>query len=68
MRDPDRIACVLGKVGELWRMYPDWRLGQLLANVAAWRNTDVWDMEEEELTEEIDRHIRQTEHACDSRK
>ena len=59
MRDPERIPRVLEKVAELWRMYPDWRLGQLLANVASWRDTDVWDMEDDELAEEIERHICQ---------
>jgi hypothetical protein len=63
MRDPDRIPTVLKRIEELWQQHPDWRLGQLIANVAAWRETDVWDLEEDELTEEIDRHLSQAEYA-----
>jgi hypothetical protein len=59
MRNPDRIAEVLAKVEQLWRMYPDWRLGQLIANVASWADTDIWDLEEDGLVDEIDRHMGQ---------
>lgn len=67
MRDPGRIPQVLEKVAELWRMYPDWRLGQLVANVASWRDTDIWDIEEDELAEEIERHMCQRCHASETR-
>ena len=33
MRDPNRIDKVLAAVGDVWKQYPDLRLGQLLANV-----------------------------------
>ena len=33
MRDPKRIERMLGKLGQLWKQTPDWRLGQLLLNV-----------------------------------
>lgn len=33
MRDPERIAPFLNKLGELWRCYPDWRFGQLVWNL-----------------------------------
>ncbi|MBW3539175.1 MAG: hypothetical protein KY476_02800 [Planctomycetes bacterium] len=59
MRDPDRIQKVLERVGDMWRRHPDWRLGQLLCNVATWAEDDVWDIEEDVLTAEIDRHIEQ---------
>jgi hypothetical protein len=59
MRDPDRISHVLAKVEQLWRAYPDWRLGQLIANVASWSGTDAWDLEEDGLVDEIDRHLGQ---------
>ena len=65
MRDPDRIPQVLEKVARLWRMYPDWRLGQLTANVATWRDTDVSEIEEDELADEIDRHICQPQQASE---
>jgi hypothetical protein len=67
MRDPDRIPIVLEKIERLWQRYPDWRLGQLVANVAAWRDTDIWNIEENELTEEIDRHLRQAECVSDAK-
>lgn len=33
MRDPNRIPHVLAALERRWRQDPDWRLGQLLANV-----------------------------------
>jgi len=66
MRDPDRIPNVLQKVVKLWRMYPEWRLGQLIANVAAWRDAPVWEIEEEELTAEIERHLKPAEQTSKS--
>ena len=35
MRDPARIDEVLEAVRELWCRFPDWRLCQLVSNVAA---------------------------------
>lgn len=32
MRDPKRIDRILAKLGELWKLYPDQRLGQLIEN------------------------------------
>lgn len=34
MRDPNRINIVLDKVAKLWKLVPDWRLGQLIDNAA----------------------------------
>jgi ribosomal protein S27AE len=31
-RDPDRIDVILASIRAIWRRFPDWRLGQLLAN------------------------------------
>ena len=33
MRDPNRIDKVLDEIKEIWKKYPDLRLGQLLCNV-----------------------------------
>jgi len=68
MRDPERIPAVLEFVERLWRKHPDWRLGQLISNVASWRNQDVWDLEEDELVAEIERHIHQAEATAQSGK
>jgi uncharacterized protein YihD (DUF1040 family) len=62
MRDPERIAVVLEHVARLWRLHPDWRLGQLIANVAAWTDSTrdlVWDIEDDVLVAEIQRHLGQ---------
>jgi hypothetical protein len=46
--------------------YPEWRLGQLVANLAAWARqpteqdeTAIWDVEDEELLLAIKRHLAQ---------
>lgn len=62
MRDPDRIPKVLRDVERLWRLHPDWRLGQLICNLAAWADPTeniVWDIEDDALVAEIRRHLRQ---------
>ena len=33
MRDPNRIPETLKELEILWKRYPDWRLGQLIANL-----------------------------------
>ena len=62
MRDPDRIPTVLHEIEKLWRQYPDWRLGQLICNLAAWADPTqnvVWDIEDAALLAEIERHLQQ---------
>lgn len=39
MRDPVRIERMLDKLKELWKANPDWRLCQLIFNIA--RNTNT---------------------------
>jgi len=34
MRNPERIPAILHTLQEFWEKHPDWRLGQLLVNVA----------------------------------
>lgn len=60
MRDPERIQEVLALVERMWRLYPDWRLGQLLENVATWAEQPLWELEEDALVAEIERHLAQT--------
>ena len=60
MRDPARIGPVLHAVERLRRLFPDCRLGQLVCNVAAWAdrsNQSTWDLEDEDLLAEIERHM-----------
>ena len=33
MRNPDRIPVILGELREFWNQHPDWRLGQIVANL-----------------------------------
>ena len=41
MRDPNRIPIMLDELKALWEMNPDWRLGQLIANLS--RASDIED-------------------------
>jgi hypothetical protein len=47
---------------ELRRIYPDWRLGQIVCNVAAWaRGSDkgaVWDLEDSEFIQTAREHLK----------
>jgi len=45
MRDPARIEEVLEAVCELWHVYPDWRLCQLVVNVAG--SNDPFNVEDD---------------------
>ena len=55
----ERRADLLEAVAELSRRYPDWRLGQLIANVAGWADQDVWDAEDEQLLAAAQLHLQQ---------
>jgi hypothetical protein len=54
-----RRAELLEALAELGRRYPEWRLGQLLANVAGWADQDVWDVEDEQLLQAARSHLDQ---------
>jgi hypothetical protein len=53
-----RRAELLVAIEELCRRYPEWRLGQLVANVAGWMDKDVWDIEDEDLLLAARLHLR----------
>lgn len=57
MRDPDRIARTLRRIETLWSRYPDWRLGQLLLNLADWADDDLWNLEDDRLLEVLEEHL-----------
>ena len=64
MRNPDRIPQVLEGIEHIWRQHPDWRLGQLICNLTAWADPDAsspYDIEDETLLVEIERHVTQNE-------
>ena len=44
---------------ELHQRYPDWRLGQLVANVAGWADQEIWDVEDEQLLAAVRSHLQQ---------
>ena len=51
MRDPNRIDKVLAAVGDVWKQYPDLRLGQLLVNV--YPSMTLYYKEDEDLVEGV---------------
>jgi len=52
---------LLDTIGELSRRYPDWRVGQLIANVADWADRNVWDIEDEEIIAATRQHLAQAD-------
>lgn len=58
MNDNQRTE-LLAAVEALSRRYPDWRLGQLIANVAGWADQEIWDVEDEQLLAAARSHLQQ---------
>jgi hypothetical protein len=52
-------ADLLQTLAELSRRYPEWRFGQLVANVAGWADRNVWDVEDIHLLEAARLHLDQ---------
>ena len=52
-------ADLLAAIEELGRRYPEWRLGQLVANVAGWADEEIWDVEDESLLRAARLHLEQ---------
>lgn len=50
---------LLAALTELSQRYPDWRFGQLLANVAGWADREIWDVEDDELLSAVQLHLKQ---------
>jgi hypothetical protein len=50
---------LLDTLAELRRRYPDWRLGQLVANVAGWADQNVWDIEDDLLLTTAEKHLQE---------
>ena len=58
MMDPNRIPRVLELLEKAWKEVPDWRLGQLIENIArdmGW--DDAYYMEDDDLEKELRKHI-----------
>jgi hypothetical protein len=59
-RDVDRIPRILNKLQLVWSRVPDWRLGQLIYNIARNKpsNThDIFYFEDGDLEKELDKII-----------
>ena len=52
-RKHGRILPVIKKLEEIWRAYPDLRLGQLLINCAG--DKDLFNLEDDELLKALER-------------
>lgn len=53
MRDPKRIDKIINKLRDLWKTYPDLRLGQLIRNLTP-EDRSTFYMEDEELLMQIE--------------
>lgn len=58
-RDPERIRLMLGKLEEAWKIYPDMRLGQLVAVCAGSEN--IFGIEDDIMLERIQLYINSME-------
>lgn len=48
---------LLTALAEMSRRYPDWRFGQLVANITGWTDQDIWDVEDQQLLEACRTHL-----------
>lgn len=55
--NPMQRTELLRALADLSQRYPDWRFGQLVANVAGWIDADVWDVEDGQLLSMIRDHL-----------
>jgi hypothetical protein len=51
----------------LAQRYPNWRLGQLIANVSGWTAAEVWDVEDEQLLSATLEHLATQSGTVDER-
>ena len=51
MRDPERIERICDLLKEVWKQYPDWRLGQLIFNLTG--KYDCFYVEDNVLEEKL---------------
>jgi hypothetical protein len=58
MSNPRR-ADLLAAIAQLCQRYPEWRSGQLVANVAGWADQEIWDVEDEQLLDAVLLHLEQ---------
>ena len=58
MREKERIDRILKKIEKIWKLNPDWRLGQLISNVT-YRGAEqhLWTMEDDALEKLLDSEL-----------
>lgn len=61
MNHPSTRNELLEVLAELSNRYPQWRLGQLIANVAGWTDQEAWDVEDEQLLQAARLHLQQAQ-------
>ena len=54
MRDINRIDGFLKKLGECWKLVPDWSFGQFMINFLGSLDRDPFFYEEDEMAEKLD--------------
>jgi hypothetical protein len=50
-------ADLLAAIARLGEQYPNWRFGQLIANVSGWADQEIWDIEDEQMLEAVRLHL-----------
>ena len=56
MHDPNRIDEIWDLLREIWKQYPDWRLGQLIFNLTG--KYDCFYVEDSDLEEKLKLNIQ----------
>jgi uncharacterized protein YihD (DUF1040 family) len=56
MRDPNRIDEICDLLREVWKKYPDWRLGQLIFNLTG--SYDCFYVEDDVLEEALKMNLQ----------
>lgn len=54
-------AELLNPLAAMSDRYPDWRFGQLVANIAGWADVDVWDVDDDQLLAAARAHLQHVE-------
>jgi hypothetical protein len=62
---------ILALLEEMSQRYPEWRFGQLIANVVMWarqptdrQDLGIWDAEDDEILAALKRHLAKRESAA----
>lgn len=54
-RDPDRIPLIMKQLEEIWRQFPDLRLGQIL--ISAIGDKDLFNIEDKDLIAQVEEWV-----------